>query len=138
MSGRSRSRSRSRNNSTYKTYKYEALQPLLNKAYNAATTRYRPVTNEMRPRIEEHMYNSLTYELIKKKSSHTNDTVKPAIKAFLNAKYANFNTHSNSSKIDPVKVYKNMVHTGLLKKEMRRETMNPRGGATRRHSRKRA
>ncbi len=132
MSGRNNTRK------NYKSYKYESLGPLLNKAYNAATTRYRFVTDEMRPLIEEHMYNSITHTLIKKRSSHTNDTIKPALKAFLNAKYANFSIHSNSSNMDPANVYKNMIHAGLLKKEINRATKNPRGGATRRRTSRRA
>jgi hypothetical protein len=133
MSGRNRSR----NNSTYKTYKYEALQPLLNNAYNAATTRYRYVNDAMRPLIEDHMYDTITAILLKGKSSYTNDDIKPALSKFLNAKYANYKAYQNSLKNrnHAAKVYKNMVHTGLLKKEINRATKNPRGGATRRRNR---
>jgi hypothetical protein len=120
MSGRSRKRSRG----GYNTYKYESLKPILNRAFDRATSTYKSVAPDYIDDIKNHMYETVIGTL-GKNSSHTNATVIPAINTYITAKLQTYNNDERAE--NPANIYKRMVYEKQLERELA-TSKNRRGG----------
>lgn len=129
MPGRSRKRS---TRGGYNTYKYESLQPVLNTAFNRATSTYKSVAPDYIDDIKNHMYETVISKL-GKNSSHTNSTVIPAINEYIAAKLKTYNNYERAE--NPANIYKRMVYEKQLEDELT-TFKNRRGGSRRNRSRR--